>query len=141
MKPDFEGRGSARNSNEKKGKRLHLLVLSEALVVEALPVLEKIRRTQRYRYGQKLDDGFFGLPDKVIEAANARTKTKVGALYDHVEKLNSTLRVAAEDGMISSRFVGEIMQGPRDDGSNGKGGLLYQIGSMTAAWRSRVMDK
>lgn len=50
---DLPGHGSAQSSA--KQPSLKMLNLCEQLIVEAMPVLDKIPRCHRYRYGARLD--------------------------------------------------------------------------------------
>ena len=132
-KSSSPARGSVQSVQRPK---LHLLDLCEQLIVSAMPVMDKIPRIQRYRYGSMLESALFSLPDLIIQAASAGTKTKVYALDDRIELLNSLLRVGAERRLISARFVGHIMSPP--NGVMPMGGLMRQIGAICASWRSSL---
>lgn len=103
-----------------------------------MPVLDKIPRCHRFRYGSKLENSLFALPELVVQAASAGTKTKVFALVDHLEVLNAFLRIGAERKLISPRFVGHIMSAPGE--TFPQGGPLRQIGAMAHAWRKAIKD-
>jgi len=118
--------------------RLRLLELAEQLIVAAMPVLDKIPRCHRYRYGARLEGALFALPELVVQAASAGTKTKIFAFVDHLEVLNALLRIGAERKLISPRFVGHIMSAPGE--SFPKGGTLRQIGAMAHHWRKSMKD-
>ncbi|MCX8016403.1 MAG: four helix bundle protein [Rhodocyclaceae bacterium] len=126
---DEHGRGSARGG-------LRLLQLVEQFIVEAMPVLDKIPRAQRYRYGAQLEEVVYGLIDDVVSAASSGQKSKVYALCDHIEALHALLRVGAERKLIAPRFVGRMMAAPGRDAPGG--GMLRQIAAMAAAWRRSV---
>ncbi len=132
--PSQPGRGSGQAGYA----RLKLLDLCEQLILAAMPVLDKVPRAHRYRYGAQLEAALFGLLPLIVQAASAGTKTKVYALADHLEVLNSLLRIGAERKLISPRFVGHIMAAPAE--GNPAGGPLRQIGAMTAVWRKSVKD-
>ncbi len=118
--------------------RLRLLELVEQLIVSAMPVLDKIPRCHRYRFGARLEQALFGLVELVIQAASAGTKSKVFALVDHLESLNALLRIGAERKLIPPRFVGHIMCAP--GAAFPQGGTLRQIGAMAHHWRRGVKD-
>ena len=118
--------------------RLRLLELVEQLIVAAMPVLDKIPRCHRYRYGARLEQGLFGLIDLVIQAASSGTKSKVFALVDHLEGLNALLRIGAERKLIPPRFVGHIMCAP--GAAFPQGGTLRQIGAMAHHWRKGTKE-
>lgn len=128
------GRGSGRGL--RNDNRLHILVLCEQLMVEAYPVLNRMPRSQRYRYGGKLEQAICDLPEKAIQAASARTKTKVGALYDQVQLVHSLLRVCAELEIVSPKFAGNIMRAPGDHETHG--GTLRQISAIVSSWRDKL---
>ena len=134
MKPDVAARCCGRPDVE--GARLRLLELAEALIVSAMPVLDKIPRSHRYRYGARIEGALFEFPGLIIQAASSGTKGKVYALCDHVELAHSLLRIGAERKLISPRFVGHIMQAPSP--SMPRGGMLRQIAAISAAWREKV---
>jgi len=131
LAPDVPERGSARGG-------LKLLQLVEQLIVEAMPVLDKIPRAHRYRYGARLEEALYGLIDLVVAAASSGQKSKVYALADRIETLHALLRIGAERKLIAPRFVGRIMAAPNHDLP--RGGLLRQIAAMAAAWRRSVKD-
>lgn len=106
---DLPGHGSGRAAEL---PRLRVLELCEQLIVEAMPVLDKIPRCHRYRYGARLESALFALPELVVQAASSGAKTKVFALTDHLEVTNALLRIGAERKLISPRFVGHIMSAP-----------------------------
>jgi hypothetical protein len=133
---DLPGHGSGRAADY---PRLKVLDLCEQLIVEAMPVLDKIPRCHRYRYGARLESVLFALPELIVQAASARTKTKVFALTDHLEVTNSLLRIGAERKLISPRFVGHIMSAPSEAAP--RGGLLRQVGAMAASWRKSVKEQ
>jgi hypothetical protein len=118
--------------------RLRLLELAEQLIVSAMPVLDKIPRCHRYRYGARLEGALFALPELVVQAANSGTKTKVFAFVDHLEVLNALLRIGAERKLIAPRFVGHIMCAPGE--AFPRGGTLRQIGAMAHHWRKSMKD-
>ena len=130
---DLPGHGSGRAADL---PRLRVLELCEQLIVEAMPVLDKIPRCHRYRYGARLESALFTLPELVVQAASSGTKTKVFALTDHLEVTNALLRIGAERKLISPRFVGHIMSAPTEAAP--RGGLLRQVGAMAAAWRKSM---
>ena len=132
-KASIPAHGSAQVSKKPK---LHLLDLCEQLIVSAMPVMDKIPRIQRYRYGDKLESALFSLPDLIIQAASSGTKTKVYALDDRIELINSLFRIGAERRLISARFVGHIMCSPND--ALPMGGALRQIGAICASWRNSL---
>ena len=103
-----------------------------------MPVLDKIPRCHRYRFGGKLEDALFSLPGLVVQAASSGTKSKVFALVDHLEVLNALLRIGAERKLVSPRFVGHVMCAPGE--AFPKGGPLRQIGAMAHAWRKGIKD-
>lgn len=133
---DFPRHGSG---GADKFSRLKILELCEQLIVEAMPVLDKIPRCHRFRYGSKLESALFSLLELVIQAASARTKTKVFALADHLEVIDALLRIGAERKLISPRFVGHIMSAPTEAAP--RGGLLRQVGAMVASWRKSVKEQ
>lgn len=49
--------------------------LVEQLIVEAMPVLDKIPRAHRYRYGARVEEALYGLIDLVVAAASSGQKT------------------------------------------------------------------
>ncbi len=130
---DLPGHGSGRAADL---PRLKVLELCEQLIVEAMPVLDKIPRCHRYRYGARLEEALFALPELVVQAASSGTRTKVFALTDHLEVTNALLRIGAERKLISPRFVGHIMSAPTE--ASPRGGLLRQVGAMAASWRKSV---
>jgi hypothetical protein len=132
LSPTGHGNGQADST------RLRLLELVEQLIVAALPVLDKIPRCHRYRFGARLEQSLFGLIDLVVQAASAGTKTKVFALVDHIEALNALLRIGAERKLIPPRFLGHIMCAP--SAALPQGGTLRQIGAMAHHWRKGVRD-
>ena len=135
FEPVPQGHGSGPVAD---GGRLRLLELVEQLIVAAMPVLDKIPRCHRYRYGARLEASLFGLIELVIQAASSGTKTKVYALVDHLEGLNALLRIGAERKLIAPRFVGHIMCAP--GAAFPRGGVLRQIGAMAHHWRKGLRD-
>ena len=118
--------------------RLRLLDLAEQLIVSAMPVLDKIPRCHRYRYGARLEGALFALPEFVVQAASSGTKTKVFAFVDHLEVLNALLRIGSERKLIAPWFVGNIMCAPGE--AFPRGGTLRQIGAMAHHWRKSLKD-
>lgn len=127
---------SARQRGPKgEGSALLMLSLAERLIVDAQQQFNKIPRSQRYRYGARLEDAFYLLPDLILQAASARTKTKVYALCDHLRLLGALLRIGAEARYIGSRWLARISRPPSESDA---GGELSQIGAMAFAWRARI---
>lgn len=120
------------------GSKLKLLDLSEQLIVSAMPVMDKIPRMHRYRYGAAIEKALYELPNLVIQASTAKTKTKVYSLYDHIEYIHSLLRIGAERKIISRRWVGHIMRSCDLEVNNN--GLLKQISAMCAVWRASIKE-
>ena len=115
---------------------LKILSLAEQLVVSAMPVLDKIPRAQRYRYGRQLEDALYALPRLAIAAAAAGTKSKVYALCEAVDYLHALLRIGVERKLVSARWVGHVMAAAAPPAKTG--GLLRQLAAMSHAWRASV---
>lgn|GEM_PF-1724261 len=120
-----------------KPKPLIVLALAERLVVDAQVQLNKIPRSQRFRYGAALEDALYRLPELVIQAATGRTKTKVYALCDHLRVIASLMRIGAEAGYINDRWLGRINRPPNDTDA---GGEYSQIAAMAFSWRARIKE-
>lgn len=56
---------------------LVLLNKAERLIVDLSPAIDKIPRSQRYRYGLRLEDALWELVQGLIEAAVSGQKSKV----------------------------------------------------------------
>jgi len=119
-----------------KEVRLNILFLCEKLIIEAMPVLDKIPKSHRYRFGARLEQAFFQLPELVIQAASSKAKSKIYALNDHLDVLHSLLRIGAERKLISPRFLGGIIRLPIE--GEKYGGLLRQICLVSAKWRESI---
>lgn len=133
--PSRPGRG-----NDQAGPtKLKLLSLCEQLILSSMPVLDKVPRSQRYRYGSRVEGALYDLLSLVVQAASSGAKTKVYAVADHLEVVNALLRIGAERKLISPRFVGHIMRAPSD--ANPYGGTLRQIGAIVASWRQRLQKE
>lgn len=122
---------------ENRPKPLIVLALAERLVVDAQVQLNKVPRSQRFRYGAALGDALYRLPELVIQAATARTKTKVYALCDHLRVISSLMRIGAEAEFIDDRWLGRINRPPSDTDA---GGEYAQIAAMAFAWRARIKE-
>jgi hypothetical protein len=112
--------------------------LAEQLIVSAMPVFDRIPRSHRYRYGSAVEQSFYDLPNLIIQATTAKTKTKVYALHDHIEYMHSLLRIGAERKLISRRWLGHIIK-PQEIGID-QGGVLRQISAMVATWRLSIKE-
>lgn len=120
---------------ESRPRPLIILSLAERLVIDAQVQLNKIPRSQRFRYGAALEDALYRLPELVIQAATSRTKTKVYALCDHLRLIGSLMRIGAEADYISDRWLGRINRPASDTDA---GGEYAQIAAMAFAWRARI---
>jgi hypothetical protein len=104
---------------------LVLLNKTEKLIADLGPVLDKIPRHQRYRYGARLEDALWELVSRIIEAAASGQKSKVYRADEQVRFIHSLLRHGAERKLIGAKRVGEAAQ------------QLKEVGAMIGAWRQR----
>lgn len=119
-----------------RARPLLILSLAERLIVDAQAQLNKIPRSQRFRYGAHLGDALYRLPELIVQAASARTnKTKVYALCDHLRVLASLMRIGAESDYINNRWLGRIN---RPGTETDKGGEFSQVSAIAFAWRDRL---
>ncbi|WP_018169076.1 diversity-generating retroelement protein Avd [Thioalkalivibrio sp. ALMg9] len=99
---------------------------AERLIVDLGPALDRVPRTQRYRYATRVEDALWELVQRLIEAAMSGQKSKIYRADEQVRFIHALLRVGAERKWLSPKRVGDAA------------GMLGEIGSMIGAWRQRI---
>jgi len=94
--------------------------------VDLSPALDRVPRSQRYRYAKRLEDALWELVDRLTQAAMSGQKSKVYRADEQVRLLHALLRDGAARKLLSPAWVGEASR------------QLGEIGSMIGAWRQRL---
>lgn len=106
-------------------RSLELLARTERLILNFAPSIDRIPRSQRYRYGARLEAALWELAERIIEAACSGAKSKVYRADEQVRLLHCLIRHGASRELIKPRTAGE------------RSAELSEIGAMLGAWRKK----
>ncbi len=124
----IDDHGSGRLEERVHNKDLMTRSLSKALMFKTMPMLDKVHRSQRYRYGSRLEQTLYEVLRLSIEAPRAKTITKCAALVDSIDLLHDVLEIgASHQKLIKGEFLASIMR-PRD--RDHPGGELWQLSAI-----------